>query len=217
MGTEIIFVRHGETAGNLDGRLHGRTDLPLTERGRLQAQRVAERLAGLTDIGALYSSPLQRARATAETIGRRLSLTPTLHDDLMELNFGDMEGHTLQELQQKHPDLYARLMDSRDLDAGFPNGETRREFHARVARALDALRELYAGSRLVIVSHLMVIGSGLAQLLTGDPNRWDEFLVANCSVTHLEIAPSGAVALHCWNDISHLDQTTEATGWTLPS
>lgn len=217
MGTEIIFVRHGETRANLIGLFQGRTDLPLTERGRLQALRVAERLAEVSDIRALYTSPLQRARATAEAIGRRLALAPTLEDDLRELDFGDLEGYTLQEVRERHPDLYTRLVERRDLDSGFPNGETPREFHARVTRAIDAIRQLYAGSRLVVVAHGMVIASGLAQLVTGDPDRWDQFVVQNCSVTHLEIGPSGAAELHCWNDISHLDPASEATPWISPS
>ncbi|MDI3339751.1 MAG: histidine phosphatase family protein [Sphaerobacter sp.] len=217
MQTEIILVRHGETEANNHGVLHGRTDLPLTERGRLQAALVAERLASVPGVSALLTSPLQRALATAETIGRRLGLRPTVDHELRELDFGDFEGWTFQDIRERHPELFARLVDVHDLDAGFPNGETRRQFHSRVRRAFETLRQRYAASRVIVVAHNGVIASGLAQLLSGDPNKWDQFMVANCSITHLVFDDSGAVTLRCWNDVAHLGQVGEATRWKSSS
>jgi broad specificity phosphatase PhoE len=209
MRTEIILVRHGQTASNVLGVLHGRTDVALTAAGLRQADCVAERLALLSGVRHLYSSPLRRARMTAEAIGRFLRISPRLRDDLAEINFGDVEGYTLSDLERDFPDLHARILDFDDVDVAFPNGESRRDFHQRVRRVFDDLIGTHRGDKLVVVSHGGVIGSGIAQLTHGDPNDWERFMVQNCSITHVEISDSRDVVLHCWDDISHLDRREE--------
>src|SRR6185437_8959434 len=151
--TEIVLVRHGETQSNLEQLLHGRTDVPLTPLGEWQAQRVAQRIAELGTFDLLLSSPLSRARSTAEQISRQIGLETIYLDDLTELHFGDFEGYTLMQLQDSHPELFLRALDFTDFELRFPNGESRREFHERVKRVFDEVLEQYAGKRLIIVTH----------------------------------------------------------------
>lgn len=211
MKTELLFVRHGETISNIRGVLHGRTDVPLTENGIRQARLVAERLAGLGGIHHLYTSPLLRARVTADTIAQRIALAPRLHDGLRELDFGDLEGCTPQELAERYPALFARLNDLQDPDVAFPNGESRREFHERVERTIRHLVSTHRGERVIVVAHGGVIASGIAQLTGGEPNDWLRYHVLNCSVTHVEVDGDAQASLHCLNDVSHLDSQVGAS------
>ena len=203
--TEVFMVRHGQTDSNVDGLLHGATDVPLNGIGLRQAQLVASRIEQLERLHSLHSSPLQRALTTAQAISSRTGLTPRLHHGLSEMNFGQVEGLTVAEMSEQFPELAVRFLDYSDLEARFPGGESRREFHDRVRIALDRIVTTNAGQRLVVVAHGGVIASLIAQVLGEDPNDWRRYTIDNCSVTHLEFATSGAIA-HLLNDVVHLEQ-----------
>lgn len=203
MTCEFILVRHGETESNAAGLLHGRTDVPLSERGLRQAILVAERLAAEDGIAALYVSPLARARATADPISRRLSLLPTTEPDLAEIDFGAVEGLPAADFAARYPNLYARLQNPSGYGDAFPRGESILAFHERVHRSLRVLASEHQGERIVIVAHGGVIASGVAQVVGEGPVAWSRYMVRNCSVTR--ISWDGAQAeLHCLDDVSHL-------------
>ncbi|HYI14760.1 MAG TPA: histidine phosphatase family protein [Thermomicrobiales bacterium] len=204
--TEVFMVRHGQTDSNVGGLLHGATDVPLNGVGLRQAQMVASRIEQLESLHSLHSSPLQRALTTAHAISSRTGLTPLLHGGLAEMDFGQVEGLTIAAMAEQFPDLAVRFADFSDLDARFPGGESRREFHDRVRMALDRIVTSHAGERLVVVAHGGVIASLIAQMLGDDPNDWRRYTIDNCSVTHLEFATSGPIA-HLLNDVVHLEQT----------
>ena len=88
----VLLARHGQTDWNAAGKIQGVSDVPLNERGREQAAALAGRVLDAGAISAVYTSPLKRARETAEIIGRRLGLEPVPVGALTELNFGDWEG-----------------------------------------------------------------------------------------------------------------------------
>jgi broad specificity phosphatase PhoE len=203
--TEVFMVRHGQTDSNVGGLLHGATDVPLNGIGRRQAALVASRIERLDGLGSLHSSPLSRALTTAQAISSRTGLQPKLHHGLAEMNFGQVEGLTVAEMNEQFPDLATRLSDFSDLQVRFPGGESRGEFHGRVRDALDRIVTTHAGERLIVVAHGGVIASLIAQLLGDDPNDWRRYTIDNCSVTHLEFATSGAIA-HLLNDVVHLEQ-----------
>lgn len=202
--TEFVLVRHGETQSNLEQLLHGRTDVPLTPLGEWQAARVAHRVHQIGGASGLYSSPLVRAHVTALRISERIGLDPVLRSDLTEYHFGDFEGYSLASVQESHPELFLRALDTSDVDFRFPNGESRREFNLRIKGAFDQLVEMHAGERIVVVAHGGVIASAVAQFTGGDPNDWARYLVQNCSVTHLELNGDPVARLICWNDALHL-------------
>jgi broad specificity phosphatase PhoE len=201
---ELIFVRHGKTLGNDHGKLHGRTDTPLAPEGEVQARQVARRLAELGEIDLIYTSPLQRARATATEIGSVLNLEPVIDDRLVEFDFGDFEGYSFEELQVHHPDYYLKMVEPSSTNDAFPNGESLADLHERVAASLDEIASNNAGDRLVIVAHLIVIATGMAHLTTGDPRDAIRYLVRNCSITRVEHpgkTPANVVSI---DDVSHL-------------
>jgi glucosyl-3-phosphoglycerate phosphatase len=151
---ELWFLRHGESVWNAAGLWQGQADPPLSERGRQQAERAAERLAGL-GIGLLAASDLGRARATAEIAAARLGLPILLEPALRELDVGRWSGLAHGEIERRWPDELARFRAG-DLALRAGGGESRLALRERVE---DALRRLVAGARgsVAVVSHLGVL------------------------------------------------------------
>ncbi len=133
----ILLVRHGQTAENAAGRILGRRDPPLSADGRDQATALAHTLedAGLR---ALWTSPLRRARETAEIIGAHLGLEPVTLADLIESGRGAWEGERVADLATRSPALLAAF-EAGDPDFAFPGGESLREQGARTRLALAAI------------------------------------------------------------------------------
>ena len=126
----IYITRHGETEWNAEGRIQGHTDVPLSERGREQAQMLARRLAGVR-IDAAYSSDLSRAAETARVALGERDVPLAFTSDLREYNKGVFEGMTAAEYQRKFPHLFEASMEN-DLDFAPPEGETIRETSHRL-------------------------------------------------------------------------------------
>src|SRR5215211_7416290 len=206
--TTLYLVRHGRTLGNVQGILVGSTDVPLDELGIQQAHLVGERLAAAIQGDVLLSSPLQRARVTAEIIGSKMNLLPEVRPNLSEWNFGTAEGLTFEAIAQQHPELFPRLADYNDFDVGWPGGETRRDFHARVYQEFLDILAHYESHTLIVVAHGGVFGSLLAQIQGRSPNDPAAFDIKNCSVTHLEVSID-ETAVHLLNDVEHLNGLTD--------
>ena len=154
---EIWLIRHAESAWNASGRWQGQADPALSARGREQAAALAERVA-TERFDALVSSDLARARATAETLGRAVGLTPRLDVRLRERDVGTWAGLTRAEIVARWPDEYERVQ-SRDREIRPGGGESIDDV-ARRARGF--FRELAAErrfARVVVVAHGGVIRS----------------------------------------------------------
>ncbi len=138
---QIFLVRHGETAWSSSGQHTGRTDIPLTERGEREARALEPRLGELA-FDYVFSSPLIRARRTAELagFGDRLTLDP----DLVEWDYGDYEGLTSPEIYERHPRWVV-------FDDGGPNGESPAQVRARADRFVQRLRGLRGN--VIIFAH----------------------------------------------------------------
>lgn len=206
--TTLYLVRHGRTASNVRRLLHGVTDVPLDRFGLRQAARVAERLAREPLVDAIVSSPLARALTTARVIGERIGLEPVVVPELVEMDFGALEGATLERIIEDHPALAERLLDVDADDVAWPEGETRRGFNDRVHAAFLAILADYAAHRVVVVAHGGVIGTflgGIQGLSPNDPTIYD---VMNCSLTHLHVTPDETL-LHVRNDVVHLESLVD--------
>jgi len=202
--TSLYLVRHGRTASNVAGLLHGSTDVPLDDHGLAQAHRIADRFAELPPVDVLVSSPLSRALTTATIIGARIGRTPSLMPELVEIDFGRIEGVAVARLVEEYPEVAAGLADLDDDEIGWPAGEKRGAFHRRVYAAFLAILAEYHDHRVAVVAHGGVIGSILAGVHGVNPNDWSRFHVHNCSLTHLEVVKT-ATTVHLLNDICHLD------------
>jgi broad specificity phosphatase PhoE len=135
---EVLLVRHGETDDNRADRFQGQLDTRLNDRGRAQARALAGQLAR-EGLCALYSSPLLRARETAEIIGARLGLVPVFDERLMEADSGDWSGRLYTDIIAAQPGAF-EAWRAADPAFRFPDGESVAEQAARVAAALTDVR-----------------------------------------------------------------------------
>jgi len=184
----LVLVRHGEAGANAAGRLLGRTESPLTEKGREQAAALA---GALGPVGRLVSSPLGRARHTAAALG--LGLPVEIDERWVEVDYGELEGCALAAVPAE---VWARWR----ADPGFrpAGGESLAEVGARVRAACD---ELFArsgeGARadtdVVVVSHVSPIKAAVAWALgAGDAVAWRLYL-ATASITRVAWGVDGPV------------------------
>jgi alpha-ribazole phosphatase len=199
--TRLLLVRHGRSAWNSLGRIQGQIDIELDDEGIRQAHRVAERV-GQYSIGAIYSSPLQRARVTAELIGAKLSLPVTCDDRLMEYQFGVVTGLTWDELVVQHPELAKRWSDDA-WTVPIDGSEGRVTFAARVKAAMDDIIARHPDQQVAVVAHGGTFNVYLAKMLGLDLKRRHPFHFGNTSLSSLEVK-NGAFSVHFLNDTCHL-------------
>ena len=167
------LVRHGESVSNVEERVQGQADVELSALGRRQAAAVAAwsrgMLAGATAPGAtweIWSSPLKRARHTADAIAAALGLPVHVEEGLRELHAGIFQGHLWADLESRFPEAVARWR-SGDVDYQIPGGESRAELAARGHRALQGLgRRAVAG--MIVVAHGGVLTAALGSMLGRD-------------------------------------------------
>jgi broad specificity phosphatase PhoE len=162
MVTMLYLVRHPPTTA-APGHCYGRTDLPLSEGGRRAALELAESFAALR-VDAIYASPLQRARDTAEPIGRATGHEVTTLDDLAEIDFGAFESRAFDDIASENPGVYEEWMSSPSA-VQFPRGESYVDLKRRAGGALGEIRGRHPGQRVAVVSHVGPIRAILADAL----------------------------------------------------
>ena len=153
MPERVLLARHGQTEWNLEHRLQGQLDSPLTAEGLRQAASVAERLVG-QDVTIVCSSPLGRALRTAVVIAERLGVDLVEVPELAEVHHGQMAGMTWDEIDVRFPSAREERAANR-YGWAFPGGESYAQARARARRALSSCGWLASGTPL-IVSHEMI-------------------------------------------------------------
>jgi broad specificity phosphatase PhoE len=198
---KLLLIRHGQIDANVAGRWHGATDSPLTRTGRRQVVRLARRIrADWADIAAIYSSPLQRCRITAERIGAALEQPVLLDDDLREYGIGELEDCSFNALQSEH-EFFRRIKENRDYAPR--GGDSVNAVAERIVRALKRIHDHDdAAAPIAVVSHGAALGIALATLLDGDPSHWTNYHFDNCSITELQLEPEPLIA--AFNRTEHL-------------
>lgn len=200
---KLFLVRHGQTDWNLTRHFQGQTDVPLNQTGIQQVQQVAKRISA-EKIDLIYSSDLSRAVETAKII-RAAGVKPTLQIDprLREVNFGDWEGLTYNEIKEKYPDSLASW--ERDVyGSSPPNGETLEDLAKRVQSFLDDLLQKYTDEIVLVVAHGGVLQVLVCLALKLPPMMYWQFYLATASLSKISFYPAGAI-LSLLNDISHLE------------
>jgi XTP/dITP diphosphohydrolase len=153
--TEFVLIRHAESIWNAEERWQGHADPPLSARGVEQAEAVARAVAQ-QHADRLLCSDLQRARATAEIVGRALGLAPDIDARLRELDVGRWAGLTRGEIEALDAAILARF-EAEDPEVRAGGAESRAEIRARVRGAFHELARAHPGERLVVVTHLGVV------------------------------------------------------------
>lgn len=224
--TRLLLARHGESEFNNTHRFAGFVDIGLTETGRRQAERLRDRLAD-EKIDVVYTSNLKRARTTAEIVisGRNLNITEC--PELSEISYGDIEGLTFPEIQQKYPILAGQIRRS-DLAMEFPGGEKFLDFIKRVESFKTRLDKHGDPKSVLIVAHGGPLRTLLLSLLGIDQNSWWQLRIDNASLSIVDMYPateSGQktqshttnntekapprVILSLFNETSYLSETTK--------
>jgi ribonuclease H / adenosylcobalamin/alpha-ribazole phosphatase len=201
--TTTLLLRHGQTAMSTERRFAGRADIALTKEGTRQATSAARRLAK-SGIDIIVTSPLQRARRTAEAVAEATGAAMEVDDDLIEADFGAWEGLTFAEAGQRWPAELAAWMASPD--AAPPEGESFAMVALRVLGALDRLLDAHRHRKAVIVSHVTPIKTLVCRALLAPPEAMFRMNLDVASLCHIDCFDSGAALLRSLNDTGHLQQ-----------
>lgn len=212
---KIIFTRHGETLWNIEGRVQGAMDSPLTQKGVMQARRLGLRLQkeGITRI---YSSDLPRAKATADEIRQELGLEEImLHPALRELSFGDWEGKNWWDLRQLYPELFT-IWDTGPHQVQIPEAESMWEVTDRAWKFVQELPRLHDGETLCVVTHGMTLQLIVKKALGIPVEQWEGVpWQHNTAVNIFEFYEDGQIKPILLADHTHLeDDIKPASGFT---
>lgn len=180
---KFYLVRHGETDWNRENKIQGQNDIPLNGTGKKQAGELANRLRlGAFEIKEIYTSPLKRAVATAETAGRALGLVPVVAEGLREMSLGSWEGYTWQQVKECFPAEYQTWYRNRRYQMP-PGGESYQQLLERLLPVLGSLKHRAEGD-VLLVTHSAVIMT-LLSYVHGTPF---EDMVANYKTGNTGIA-----------------------------
>lgn len=199
--TRLVLIRHGETAWNRATRIQGHTDIPLSELGLSQAQRLAHALAD-EPLAAIYASDLSRARQTAEALAQAHGMAVQLDAGLRERAFGRFEGLSWDEINQGYPEDAARWR-RREPDFAVGGGESLIEFSARCLTAVGRAAAAHPGDSIAIVAHggvLDCLYRAATRAALDAPRSWQ---LGNAAINRL-LATSEGFTLVGWNDDRHL-------------
>ena len=178
---QIIFLRHGQAKNNVDKILAGRTEgVPLTETGISQAQHAAELLTHMK-IGAIYSSPIQRAKHTAEIVGEKNSIDVTIDDRLIELDMGKFTGKSYSEIISERGNVFEKFYNG-DLEIAHNGVETFDQVKKRVKSIVDHVIEKHEDQNVVLVTHMDPIKAMISTVVDLSPQNLFSLIIANASL-----------------------------------
>ncbi|BAF59496.1 MAG: alpha-ribazole phosphatase [Pelotomaculum sp.] len=215
MNCRIFLVRHGETEWNALMKYQGQTDVPLSEKGRQQAELIGRRLAA-EKLHGVYSSDLKRAYETAEYISKYHGLNVNTVPELRELNFGAWEGLTSKDISRLYANEISRWWES-PLTTRIPGGETLGEMVERSVAAIKKIVSLHQGENVAVVSHGGAIRSIVGNLLGMDLNKYWRLRLDNACLSILDFPEWEKGVLVLFNDCSHLSTNNHFSKTVLPA
>lgn len=199
--TTLCIIRHGETLWNVEQRIQGQGDSPLSPLGCRQARALAARLAS-TPVDLIISSDLQRAWRTAQTIAEHNGC-PLLADPVLrERHFGLFEGLTREEIARQYPE-HAHVLRAGP-DTAPPGGESPRQFYQRIVTGVSRLQHDHAGQRLLLVTHggvLSILFKFTVGLECQSPRH---FALPNAAINTFEVTDEQWTLVQ-WGDTRHCD------------
>jgi len=199
--TVTLLLRHGQTPMSVQKRYAGRSDVPLTDIGVAQAAAAAKRLAQ-AGVGAIVTSPLQRAVQTAEEVAAVTGLPVVTDEGFRETDFGAWEGLTFAEVRERWPsEMTAWLADSA---VAPPGGESLAEVSERVTAALHRLLADRKGQTILIVSHVTPIKTLVAAAVLAPPPALYRMHLDVAALCEIDWYADGPAVLRSFNDTAHL-------------
>ena len=178
---QIIFLRHGQAKNNTDRILAGRTEgIPLTDTGIKQAEHTAQLLEHM-NVSAIYSSPIQRAKHTAEIVGKHNSLDVTIDDRLIELDMGKFTRMPYDEIFNSHGNVFMKFYNG-ELEIAHNGVETFSEVKKRVLGIVDDVIQNHPDENVVLVTHMDPIKAMISTIIDLSPTNLFELIIANASL-----------------------------------
>ena len=178
---QIIFLRHGQAKNNTERILAGRTEgVPLTDTGIKQSEYTAELLEHM-NISTIYSSPIQRAKHTAEIVGKHNSLDVTTDDRLIELDMGKFTGMPYDEIFKSHGNVFMKFYNG-DLEIAHNGVETFSDVKKRILGIVDYIIEKHLDENVLLVTHMDPIKAMLSTVIDLSPTNLYELILPNASL-----------------------------------
>ncbi len=202
----IFLVRHGQTAWNKEEIFRGRTDVPLDETGLRQAELVGEYFKGM-EIHKIYSSPLSRARQTAEKIAKIHNLKVQSLQGILDMSFGNWEGHAHQEIRKIDDETYRQWVETPHL-VRLPGGESLDDVRLRAMGALDEVIRNHPGKTLVLVTHRVVNKVLICGILGMDNSHFWQISQDTTAINLIQHR-DGKYVLSLMNETCHLKSLKE--------
>ncbi len=179
---QIIFLRHAQAKNNTERILAGRTEgVPLTDTGIKQAEHTAQLLADM-NISAIYSSPIERAKHTAEIAGKHNSLDITIDDRLNELDMGKFTGMPYEEIFNSHGNVFMKFYNG-ELEIAHNGVETFPDVKKRILGIVDHIIEKHPDENILLVTHMDPIKAMLSTVIDLSPTNLYELIITNASLT----------------------------------
>jgi broad specificity phosphatase PhoE len=199
--TTIYLIRHGQTDWNRDKIFRGRADVPLNEYGRKEADALGRYLSDVRPI-ACYSSPLSRARETAEAAVRSHSLDIRLDDGIIDIDYGEWQGIPDVEVRKSHSELYERWQQSPQR-VRFPGGESLAMVRRRAMASLDRIRAEHPDGTVFVVAHRVVTKVIMCAVLGLSNAAFWKIRQDNCAYNIFELSEDGAIVV-LMNETCHM-------------
>ena len=199
----LILVRHGETDSNKASLALGRDDVELNGTGRWQAQRVADALQS-QPIAAVYSSPLRRAVDTARAIAERHHLAVEVDEGLIEMDIGEMEGLTFQQVRERYPQFLQLWLGGRAAYEPMPGGERLVDVQERTWQALGRICGGWSQETVAVVTHNFVLLAILCRVLGLELADFRRLRHNVAAVSVLQVQ-NGQMTVLGLNDTCHLE------------
>ena len=178
---QIIFLRHGQAKNNTERILAGRTEgVPLTDTGIKQSEHTAQLLEHM-NISAIYSSPIERAKHTAEIVGKHNSLDVRIDDRLNELDMGKFTGMPYDEIFKSHGNVFMKFYNG-ELEIAHNGVETFSQVKKRILGIVDHIIEKHLDENIVLVTHMDPIKAMLSTVVDLSPTNLYELIIANASL-----------------------------------
>jgi ribonuclease H / adenosylcobalamin/alpha-ribazole phosphatase len=202
-GTTLLLLRHGETTFTAEKRFSGvGSDPALTDHGRAQARAAADALVARGGVDAVVSSPLRRARETADVVAAALGLDVREDEAWRETDFGVWDGHTFAEIQQTWPEELDAWLGSTSVAP--PAGESFDAVARRVRIARDRTIARDAGRTILVVTHVTPVKTVVRQALGAPPAALYAMELAAAALTTVVWYDDGHASLRAFNDTAHL-------------
>ena len=199
MGTIIYLTRHGETEWNIEKRLQGRGDSPLTKYGIQRAKELRDRIKNI-DIDVIYSSPIKRALNTANILRGNKNIDIVTDDRLMEMCFGDYEGKKIDIIQKENPNWVIKLIMQGNVEICAPNGENLKEVRERISKLMNKIIAENIGKSILIVTHGITLKALMYYFKDEDVNSE---VMGQATLTKINIDEKNNFYIEFKNDDSH--------------